>query len=222
MKRGKLISLEGIDGVGKTTCVKYLIEHYLQDQDTTWQYVNRKEIPNTNSYVKKHMEYLYAIMWGKGKVFSQAPNVPFNGFNKEHWRYLFLVWYSAFEQHRIIPLLNKGVSVILDGYFYKEMVKAIESSKTLKTSEEFDFLYKPDLSILLEARPEDCIGPDSNSNPVESGSFGGNPKDFIKTQTHMSKIYEELAEKYHWAKVKRDKSVEVTCQRIMSQINEFI
>ena len=86
MERGKLISLEGIDGVGKTSCATLLCEKL--SSKTKCVYINRKSIPTSNEYIQQHMEYLYAIMWGKGQVFSKAPNIEYNGLNRKHWLHL--------------------------------------------------------------------------------------------------------------------------------------
>lgn len=218
MEHGKLITIEGIDGVGKTTCATRLCERLNLD-GKKYKYVHRKEIATTNEYIKLHMECLYSIMWGKGKIFSQAPNIEYNGLTREHWRHLMLAWYSAFEQHVIFPQLNEGVSLIMDGYIYKEIVKAIYSSGDFETEKEFDFLYKPDCVVYLDASPEDCIRDDSDTNRIESGMFVGMKSDFVKHQNKMKKIYDRLAEEKKWLIVNRNKDVETTCDDIMKAVN---
>jgi len=217
MERGKLISLEGIDGVGKTSCASILCEK-LSSEKKKYIYVNRKAIPSTNEYIKLHMEYLYAIMWGKGKVFSKAPNVEYNGLNREHWRHLMIAWYSAFEQHMILPILDEGMSIITDGYVYKEIIKAIYSSEDFDTEKQFDFLYKPDIVFYLTASPEDCIRDDSYTNRIESGMFAGMQSDFVKHQNKMKLIYDKLAMDKNWITIIRNKDVNITCNDIMSRV----
>ncbi|EGO8510063.1 dTMP kinase [Enterococcus faecalis] len=221
MKKGRLISLEGIDGVGKTSCASYLCNQ-LNSSSKDFIYINRKEIPTTNNYIKLHMEYLYAIMWGQGDVFSQAPNTPYNGFNCEHWRHLMIAWYSAFEQHVIFPVLEKGISVITDGYVHKEIAKAIHSTKDFKTATQFDFLYKPDLIFYLTASPEDCIRDDSNENRVESGAFSDLRNNFIEHQYMMKDIYDNLATECNWIVINRNQNIEITCKDIIKTISSEV
>lgn len=220
MERGRLISLEGLDGVGKTTCASIISKKI--GSYTKCVYVNRKAIPHSNEYIKLHMQYLYAILWGKGEVFSKAPNVAYNGLNREHWRYLMLSWYSAFEQHMILPILEKGISVFTDGYVYKEIAKAIYSSESFETEKEFDFLLKPDVVFYLVASPKDCLRENSNANRVESGAFVGMRNDFVEHQSKMKTIYDKLAEKNNWIPIIRNEDVTVTCNEIMKSYKEII
>lgn len=217
MNRGKLISLEGIDGVGKTSCASLLCEK-LTLQGNEFIYVNRKEIPSSNDYIKMHMEYMYAILWGKGEVFSKAPNVEYNGLSCEHWRHLMIAWYCAFEQHMILPTLEKGISIITDGYVYKEIVKAIYSSGDFETEKEFAFLYKPDVVFYLTASPKDCIRSDSFKNRIESGMFVGMQSDFVKHQGNMKLIYDKLAKDKKWEKIERRENVNATCDAILKKM----
>lgn len=217
MKRGKLISLEGIDGVGKTSCASYVCNQ-LNSSDEKFIYINRKQIPDTNSYIKAHMEYLYAIMWGQGEVFSQAPDIPYNGFSLEHWRHLMIAWYSAFEQHVIFPILKEGTSIITDGYVHKEIAKAIHSTRNFDIIKQFDFLYKPDIVVYLTASPEDCIRDDSNGNRVESGAFSDMINNFVEHQNKMKNIYDSLARDNNWFLVSRSQDIQVTCECILKRI----
>lgn len=211
MERGRFISLEGIDGVGKSSCALILSERL------GMKYLNRKEIPLKDGYIKLHMEYLYAILWGKGKVFSKAPNVEYNGLSREHWLHLMLAWYSAFEQYVVLPLLEAGISIITDGYVYKEIVKAVYSSGDLATAKEFDFLIKPDIVFYLDALPEECCREDSNTNRVESGEFVGMKSDFIGHQTRMKLIYDKLANEKEWIAINRNTDINITCSKIMRE-----
>lgn len=213
MERGKLISLEGIDGVGKTSCASLLCDIISSEKKSI--YINRKAIPNDNDYIRLHMEHLYAILWGKGEVFSKAPNIEYNGLNREHWRALMLAWYTAFEQHMILPLLEKGITVVTDGYVYKEIVKAIYSSGDFGIEKEFDFLFKPDIVFYLTASPNDCIREDSNTNRVESGAFVGMQGDFVKHQTEMKAIYDRLAEDKKWITIVRNTDINITFDNII-------
>lgn len=220
MKRGKLISLEGIDGVGKTSCASILCER-LSVGEKIYKYVNRKEIPIDNEYIKLHMEYLHAIMWRNGAVFSKAPNVKYNGLNREHWLHLMIAWYSAFEQHMILPVLDMGVSIITDGYVHKEIAKAIYSSGDFDIQRQFGFLYKPDVVFYLTAPPEDCIREDSYTNRIESGMFVGMQSDFIEHQSIMKQIYDELAMNNDWITIVRNRDAKMTCDDIMKKFPEF-
>jgi thymidylate kinase len=221
MERGKLISLEGIDGVGKTSCAPIICEKFSMD-GKKYLYINRKAIPSSNEYIKLHMEYLYAILWGDGAVCSKAPNVAFNGLNREHWRHLMIAWYCAFEQHMILPLLEEGISIITDGYVYKEIVKAIHSTGDLDTEKQFDFLYKPDIVFYLTASPKDCIRDDSYTNRAESGMFVGMQSDFVKHQNSMKLIYDKLAVNKNWITIIRNKDVNITCNDIIKAYKEFL
>ena len=132
-----------------------------------------------------------------------------------------IAWYSAFEQHMLLPILEKGVSVVTDGYIYKEIVKAVYSSGDFDTEKEFDFLIKPDIVFYLTALPKDCIRDDSNINRIESGAFVGEQSDFINHQTKMKSIYDKLAKDKNWITIIRNSDINATCNDIIKSCNQF-
>ena len=103
----------------------------------------------------------------------------------------------------------------MDGYIYKEIVKAIYSSGTFDTQREFDFLYKPDIVFYLMASPDECIRSDSFTNRIESGMFVGMPNDFVKHQNKMQAIYDKLAKDNDWISIVRNKDANITCDNII-------
>lgn len=218
MKKGQFINLEGIDGVGKTSCVKALCEKLEKTQKVI--YINRKTVPTEDEYVRQHMQNLYDIMWGKGKIFSKSPDIPYNGFTREHWLHLMIAWYSAFEKHVIKPVLGDNYTIITDGYIYKEIVKAVYSSGTFKTASEFDFLIKPDVVLYLTAAPKECVRIDSMQNRIENGMFVGTEDGFVEHQSRMKTIYDKLAMDNNWLIIERNVDVNVTCRRILKALNE--
>lgn len=219
MERGKLISLEGMDGIGKTTCAKLLVQG-LHTETDKYVFLNRKQILTEDAYVQSHLEHLSEIMWNGGTTFSMAPDIPFNGFSKEHWLYLTLAWYTAFEKHMICPFLDAGISVVTDGYVHKEMAKAISSSGYEKINNYFSDILKPDIVIYLIDTPENCMREHADQNRIESGTFGDINSDFVSHQTKLMDIYEYFYKNELWLKVHRKATPQLTVDVIIDLLTQ--
>ena len=110
---GKLITFEGIDGVGKTTVSKKVSDR-LKEQGMNIVYINKKDINIYESeYVRNHMNTIKTVLWDynpKERLFDLGDN---------HWLYLNLAWFSTLYDYAIKKELSKGNLVLTDGWYYK-------------------------------------------------------------------------------------------------------
>ncbi|UCE38160.1 MAG: dTMP kinase [Thermoplasmata archaeon] len=136
LKRGVLITIEGIDGVGKTTQTKLLTE-YLREKD--YRVVQLRE--PTDGF------------WGK-----KIKNLTKHGRTaspKEECQW-FLNDRKEDVEKNINPALSQGKIVIMDRYYYSTIAyQGALGLNTEKIREENEkFAPKPDMVIILDAPPK--------------------------------------------------------------------
>ncbi len=130
---GYLIAVEGIDGVGKTTIARH-IKNILENYGLEARILKE---PGESKY---------------GKIIKDSKE----RFDAEKELELFILDRKEDVEKNILPLLNKGVSVIMDRYYYStaayQGALGIDPEEILRMNEEF--APKPDLTILLDAPAE--------------------------------------------------------------------
>jgi dTMP kinase len=134
--RGILITIEGIDGVGKTTQAKMLAEYLVE---RGYDVVQLRE--PTDGY------------WGK-----KIKNLSKHGrtASPEEECQWFLNDRTEDVEKNIKPALNAGKVVILDRYYYSTMAYqgALELDVEKIREENEKFAPRPDLVIILDAPPK--------------------------------------------------------------------
>ncbi len=123
-----LIAIEGIDGAGKTTIVKYLVEELRR---RGYDVVSFKE--PTDLYRDKIK----------------------NAKNPEEELILFIKDREYDVENNVKPALERGKIVIMDRYYYSTIAyqgaKGIDVERIKRMNEKFP---KPDIVIILDVRPE--------------------------------------------------------------------
>ncbi|UCE73767.1 MAG: dTMP kinase [Methanomassiliicoccales archaeon] len=152
-ERGLLITIEGIDGVGKTTQAAMLAE-FLRGKG--YRVVELKE--PTDGF------------WGK-----KIRNLTKKGRNvtpKEECQW-FLKDRMEDVKNNINPALESGNIVIMDRYYYSNMAYqgALGLNKKRIREENEKFAVKPDLVIILDAPPETGLGRIKNQRNEDLNYF---------------------------------------------------
>lgn len=162
--RGTLITIEGIDGVGKTTHAKMLAD-FLSGRGL--DVVQLRE--PTNGF------------WGK-----KIKNLTKHGRNvtpKEECQW-FLKDRMEDVQNNISPALKNGKIVIMDRYYYSTMAYqgalGLDVNKIREENEKF--APKPDLVIILDVPPEVGLARITNNRKEELNYF--------ETMDYQSKVRE--------------------------------
>lgn len=153
LTRGLLITIEGIDGVGKTTQSKMLAE-YLKAKDYG---VEQLREPTTG-------------FWG-----MKIRNLTKHGRNitpKEECEW-FLKDRKEDVQNNINPALSEGKIVIMDRYYYSNMVYqgalGLDMNKIRQENEKF--APRPDMVIILDLPPELGLARIKNNRNEELNYF---------------------------------------------------
>jgi len=137
MVKRALIAVEGIDGAGKTTIVKFLVEELRR---RGYNVVALKE-PTESEWGKKIRQAF--------RDRSLKPEEELDLFLKDReWN----------VKHNILPALKAGKIVIMDRYYYSTIAyqgaRGIEPNYIRKLNERFP---KPNLVIILDIKPETAL-----------------------------------------------------------------
>jgi dTMP kinase len=153
LKKGLLITIEGIDGVGKTTQVKMLVA-YLKEK----------------GYDVVHLREPTEGFWGK-KIKDQVKHGRTISPKEEcEW---FLKDRQEDVHENIKPALEDKKVVVMDRYYYSTMAYqgalGLNVNKIMEENEKF--APRPDLVIILDAPPEIGLTRITNNRKEELNYF---------------------------------------------------
>jgi thymidylate kinase len=151
--QGRFITLEGPDGVGKSTLAERLgdldyVTAVARSGDAHASerglvFVSRRQVSATSSYSARIMNQLSTVLWHSG----DAPDLP-----DAFWVAVQAAWFTAHATTVVQPLLTAGYDVIVDGWTYKFFSKLLLQGYTdtdLQTI--FRRVRMPDAVLLLTA-----------------------------------------------------------------------
>ena len=145
-KRGFFIVLEGVDGCGKTTLSKKMVE-IINSPDVV--YCSRKTIMKNDPFIEEQMKKVASLMW------THNSGVLDHFLPKHYYIHLQAAWYSLLTSFVIKPLLQQNKTIVVDGWIYKFMARLLEQDATndyLNTI--FSHIMEPDLVLLLDVDVE--------------------------------------------------------------------
>jgi dTMP kinase len=126
-----LIDLEGIDGCGKSTQSKFLMEKFEENNEKT---IILKE-PTSGKYGKK----LWEMLSGKRKATTEQILDLFVMDRKEH------------VDEKINPALKEGKIVLMDRYYYSTMAyQAAAGIDINRIRKDNEFAPKPDIVLIFD------------------------------------------------------------------------
>lgn len=202
MKKGIIVSFEGIDGCGKTTQAK-LFYNYLKE---------------------KNYNCIYLYEPGSTEIGEKIRNLLLDSKNFIcHWCELFLYLSSRAQliYEKIKKEVEKGNIVILDRYIHSTIayqgygrglpVKLIE-----KIHREFAGEFLPDITFIIDEKPENLLPlmERKKKDRIESEA--------IDFQKKVRKGYMEIGKKEKRVKIIKRKTVEETFKEIISEWENFL
>ena len=126
-----LINLEGIDGCGKSTQCKFLMERFEKNNEKT---IILKEPTNG-----KHGKKLWEMLSGKRKATNEEILDLFIMDRKEH------------VNDKINPALDEGKIVLMDRYYYSTMAyQAAAGIDINRIRKDNEFAPKPDIVLIFD------------------------------------------------------------------------
>lgn len=203
MKKGFLISIEGIDGAGKRTLTSF-IKKYLESQKLN---VIQLEYPD------------YSSIWGK-----IIDNYLHNKIEITTNEQFFLYFIDIFkDQAKLIQKLNNNTCIILDRYFSStvafQCAKNFDYQKALSIIEIMDIIL-PDLTIFIQIPPKIAL----QRKYIQKGFMDRHEKD-IELLTNVDCLYEKMMNEKvlskNWVKLDGNQEKEILQNITKEIITEF-
>ena len=203
--KGKLIAIEGTDGVGRSTHLEMLQE---------WLEVQGYGVITTG--------------WTRSNLMSKTIEAAKAGNILDHWS-LSLLYATDFAdrlEHQIIPALRSGFVVLADRYIYTAFARDfVRSGDRNWIRDVFGFALIPDLVCYLRIDVETLalrVIETTGMNYWESGMdlrLGDDLYDsFKKYQSLMIKEFDKMAEEFHFNVVDARKSPEEIQEELRGHI----
>ncbi|MCS7127912.1 MAG: dTMP kinase [Sulfolobales archaeon] len=131
-KRGAIVAIEGLDGAGKTTVAKWLVEQLINmgiKAEYTYEPTDSKFVEALKSYSNVRTPQLDALAYAADRL--------------------------VHLYDLVIPLIDQGYVVVMDRYFYSSI--AYQGAMGVPTSWIMDvnrYAIPPDLAIYIDVDPE--------------------------------------------------------------------
>lgn len=195
-----LIVLEGLDGSGKSTLAP-LLQKYLND-DQGEILINKKTIIDSDEKVYKHLCDIKNLIWNSSTEFQEDP------FTAEHWILLIAAWYEQLQRRVILPMLEKGLHIVIDGWHFRNQIKTKMRTKDKDVWIEnlFSYVIQPDWVIFMDLDPKYCwVRRKGEFTPVEKGLWDGfsgeSYTSFLEYQNELRKHFLQYLEQDNWLKL---------------------
>ncbi|WP_091620664.1 dTMP kinase [Amycolatopsis saalfeldensis] len=162
---GKLIVVDGIDGAGKSTLVRTLVE----------QLADRVPVLLVD---KKSVDALDPVVAARLRAVNKIVYTPDNGaptrWGDFHWLYALGAWYHLLEECVIKPGLAAGINIVVDNSHFKiwARFRADGLLGNVAIDSVFETLQPPDTGLLLDLEPAVAHTRRTRFTPLESGFTG--------------------------------------------------
>jgi thymidylate kinase len=201
------ISIEGIDGAGKTT-LSHGIERYLNSIGFRTRYLSKKASLQFDEEFNKRNQLLRELIWGDCNIHSELVG--------SYHRFLTI----ASLYTLISPAIKRQADqekidvIVVDGWFYRHIIKT--ALRTGLSQNELGTVLKgvivPNLVLYMDIDPADVWDRRINWADHEVGFWDGlkgNPETcFINYQLRIQRSYEEMPEFKQWERLEHNKEID--------------
>jgi dTMP kinase len=158
------ICIEGIDGAGKTSAARILVED-LRSQGWPVYLAEHNRYRASTPSADSHLLSLRSLQAAAVESSSYAE------FSELHWTLLKAAYYALIDQHVITPALQAGQIVVADGWFYKFAARIASNGITSMSQilPYYNEVRHPDLVFLLDVEPGVAASRLGNFNSGELG-----------------------------------------------------
>jgi len=189
--KGIFICVEGLDGCGKTTQTKLLVER-LKKKGYDAIYTAEPSRGKIGEFIKKY------CLHGKKRVSSVVEALLFAADRFEH------------VENEVIPALNEGKLVVSDRYVYSSLAYQGAAGLGLKWIEETnEHAIRPDLAVFIDVEPEIVI---KRLKPKKS------IMENLETQRKVQEVYVKFVEKGELVKIDGNNSKQEVADDILTVV----
>ena len=206
---GKLIVLEGTDGVGRSTQVE-ILKKYLEKNGFAVSDTGLRRSPLTEEGLKKAK---------RGNTLGPLTNSLF-----------YATDFADRLENQIIPALRAGFIVLSDRYFYsivaRDVLRGIDPEWARRI---YGFALVPDIILYLKADIDTLITRIVHGRGFEYWEAGmdilkeDNLYDSFRVyQTRMIEQFDKMAKEYHFLTIDANGSVKATNEKIMACLQTIL
>ncbi|HST46397.1 dTMP kinase [Jatrophihabitans sp.] len=185
-RRGRFVVVAGIDGAGKSTISRGLVQALgAAGQDAVLLPSRHAAPPADPPFLARHLERVQAAVWETDGDDRQ------DLFGHRHYFLLLAAWYEALDRLVLRPALDAGRTVVSDGWTHKLLARSMERPEITAglVGECFGQLARPDLTLFLDVPAETCAARKETISRTEAGQHDGYAGDrrtsFVDYQTRI-------------------------------------
>jgi len=194
-RKGVFICVEGLDGCGKTTQTRLLVER-LKKKGYDAIYTAEPSRGKIGKFIKEY------CLHGETRVSSIVEALLFAADRFEH------------VEKEVIPALNEGKLVVSDRYVYSSLAYQGAAGLDLEWIEKInEHTRHPDLALFIDVEPETVI---HRLKPRKS------VMENLETQRNVRDVYVRFVEKGELVKIDGNKSKQEVADDILTVVLGFL
>jgi dTMP kinase len=193
-QKGAFICIEGLDGCGKTTQTKLLVERLQKSHGTV--YTAEPSRGKIGTFIRK------SILYGEKRPSSVAEALLFAADRVEH------------VDNEVLPALHQGKIVVSDRYVYSSLAYQGAAGLSLEWIEKVnEHALRPDLAVFIDVDPRTVM---RRLKPIRS------IMETLETQQKVREIYLRFVEKGDLTRVNGNKPKHVIAEELYAVVLKFL
>jgi dTMP kinase len=193
-QKGAFICIEGLDGCGKTTQTKLLVERLQKSHGTV--YTAEPSRGKIGTFIRK------SILYGEKRPSSVAEALLFAADRVEH------------VDNEVLPALRQGKIVVSDRYVYSSLAYQGAAGLSLEWIEKVnEHALRPDLAVFIDVDPRTVM---RRLKPIRS------VMETLETQQKVREIYLRFVEKGDLTRVNGNKPKHVVAEELYAVVLKFL
>ena len=192
--KGTFVCIEGLDGCGKTTQSKLLVEKLQRSYNA--MYTAEPSDGKVGDFIRK------SILYGEKRSTSLAEALLFAADRVEH------------VENEVLPALRQGKLVISDRYIYSSLAYQGAAGLSLEWIQSINqYALRPELAIFIDVDPRAVM---QRLKPVKS--FMEN----LETQQRVRQIYLKFVEKGDLTRIDGNKPKHLVAEELQRVVLNFL
>jgi len=192
--KGTFVCIEGLDGCGKTTQAKLLVEKLQRSYNA--MYTAEPSDSKIGDFIRK------SILYGEKRSTSLAEALLFAADRVEH------------VENEVLPALRQGKLVISDRYVYSSLAYQGAAGLSLEWIQSINqFALRPDLAIFIDVDPRAVM---QRLKPVKS------VMENLETQQRVRQIYLKFVEKGDLSRIDGNKPKLLVAEELQRVVLNFL
>lgn len=192
--KGTFVCIEGLDGCGKTTQAKLLVEKLQRSYNA--MYTAEPSDGKIGDFIRK------SILYGEKRSTSLAEALLFAADRVEH------------VENEVLPALRQGKLVISDRYVYSSLAYQGAAGLSIEWIQSINqYALRPELAIFIDVDPRAVM---QRLKPVKS------VMENLETQQRVRQIYLEFVEKGDLSRIDGNKPKHLVAEELQRVVLNFL